>query len=87
MKWHRRLLGIGLIILAFELGLFLLIIPWLDSWSMNWIPVHSARFAGLWMSGYFRGSLSGLGLLNIYVALGEAIKQITSLIHRSPAQQ
>jgi hypothetical protein len=86
MKWHRRLLGIVLIIFAFELGLFLLIFPWLDSWNMNWIPLHSPRFAGFWMSGYFRGSLSGLGLLNIYVALAEATKQITSLVHRSSAR-
>ena len=83
MKWHRRLLGIGLVIFAFELGLFLVVFPWLDYWNMSWIPVHSPRFAVVWMSGYFRGALSGLGLLNIYVALAEAAKQVTSLVHRS----
>ena len=66
-------------IFAFELGLFLLVFPWLSNWDQNWVPVHSPRFASLWMSRYFRGALSGLGLLNIYVALAEAAKQLRSL--------
>jgi hypothetical protein len=31
------------------------------------------------MSHYFRGAISGLGLLNIYVAFAEAVKQLKSL--------
>jgi hypothetical protein len=81
MKWHRRVLGFCLVIFAFELGMFLLIFPWLQSWDLSWVPVHSPRFSDLWMSRYFRGALSGLGLLNIYVALAEAVKQIKSLFH------
>jgi hypothetical protein len=79
MRWHRRVLGFCLVIFAFELGLFLLVFPWLSNWDQNWVPVHSPRFASLWMSRYFRGALSGLGLLNIYVALAEAAKQLRSL--------
>ncbi len=79
MKWHRRVLGFCLIIFAFELGLFLLVFPWLKSWEMSWIPVHSHRLANLWLSPYFRGVISGLGLLNIYIAFAEAIKQLKTL--------
>jgi hypothetical protein len=79
MRWHRRLLGICLIVFAFEIGLFLIVFPWHPAWSMNWIPVHSKRFADLWMSPYFRGVVSGLGLLDVFIALGEAVKQIKSL--------
>jgi hypothetical protein len=86
MKWPRRLLGIMLIVFAFELGLFLIVFPWLDAWNMNWIPLHSPRFAAIWMSGYFRGGLAGLGLLNIYVALAEATKQIASLVRRASSR-
>ena len=77
--WHRRVLGFCLVIFAFELGLFLLVFPWLRSWDLNWVPVHSQRFAGLWMSRYFRGALSGLGLLNIYIALAEFLRQLRLL--------
>ena len=79
MRWHRRILGFCLVIFAFELGLFLLVFPWLDKWDLSWIPVHSPRFSDIWMSRYFRGALSGLGLLNIYVAFAEFMKQVKSL--------
>ena len=79
LRWHRRILSFCLIIFAFELGLFLLIFPWLSAWGMSWVPVHSPRLAHLWMSRYFRGGLSGLGLLNIFVALAEGAKQLKSL--------
>jgi hypothetical protein len=81
MKWHRHLLGFCLVIFAFELGLFLLIFPWLKAWDLSWVPLHSPRFSEIWMSRYFRGAFSGLGLLNIYIALAEAVKQIKSLFH------
>jgi hypothetical protein len=45
--------------------------------------LHSQRFADIWMSRYFRGALSGLGLLNIYVAIGEAVKQLKSIFGRN----
>lgn len=79
IKWHRRVLAFCLIVFAFELGLFLLVFPWLKSWEMSWIPVHSRHFAGFWMSPYLRGAISGLGLLNIYIAVMEAIRQLKSL--------
>lgn len=79
VRWQRRILGFCLIIFAFELGVFLLLFPWLRSWDMSWVPSHSPRFAPLWMSRYLRGAISGLGLLNIYIALAEAVRQLRSL--------
>lgn len=79
MRWHRRVLAFCLIVFAFELGLFLLVFPWLKSWERSWVPVHAQHFATLWMSHYFRGAISGLGLLNIYIALAEAVRQLKSL--------
>jgi hypothetical protein len=78
-RWHQRILAFCFVIFAFELGLFLLVFPWLRSWDLNWVPVHSPNFAAVWMSRYFRGALSGLGLLNIYIALVEFIRQLKSI--------
>jgi hypothetical protein len=72
-------LGIFLIVFAFELGLALLISPWLGRWETSWMPDYSPRFSAIWLSPYFRGALSGLGLLNIYVSLNEAVRQIVAL--------
>lgn len=78
-RWHRRVLGFCLVIFAFELGLFLLVFPWLRSWDLSWVPAHSPKFADIWMSRYFRGALSGLGLLNLYIAITEFVRQLKSI--------
>jgi hypothetical protein len=82
LKWHQRVLGIFLIVFAFELGLVLLISPWLARWETSWMPDYSPRLSAIWLSFYFRGALSGLGLLNIYVSLNEAVRQIMALFVR-----
>ena len=78
LKWHQRVLGIFLIVVAFEVGLVLLIAPWLARWETTWVPTFSPRLAAIWVSPYFRGALSGLGLLNLYVSLNEASRQIAA---------
>jgi hypothetical protein len=82
LKWHRAILGICLVIFAFELGLFLLVFPWLSSWDSSYIPVHSPQLSDIWTSPYFRGAVSGLGLINIYIAVAEAIKHLKALFSR-----
>jgi hypothetical protein len=79
MKWQRRVFGFCLVIFAFELGLFLVVFPWLNNWDLHWVPVHWPGLSDIWMSRYFRGALSGLGLLNIYVAFAELLRQLKSI--------
>ena len=82
VRWHRRILGVCLVIFAFEFGLVLLVFPWSNNWDLNWLPLHSRLLSGVWLNSYFRGALSGLGLLNIYVAVTEASRQIAALFPR-----
>ena len=84
LRWHRRILGLCLVVFAFELGLFLLIVPWMRNWDLNWIPLHSPFLARLWLNPFFRGALSGLGLLNIYIAVAEAGSQLSALFSHKP---
>ena len=79
LRWQRRILGFCLVIFAFEIGMFLIVFPWLRTWDLNWAPLHSQRFSDIWMSRYLRGALSGLGLLNIYVAFAELIRQLKAM--------
>ncbi len=76
ITWHRRVLGFCLVIFALEVGLFLMVFPWRPEWELDWVPVHSANLAGIWLNRYFRGTISGLGLLNIYIAIAELFKQL-----------
>jgi hypothetical protein len=74
--WFQRLTSVLFIIFCFELGLFLLIYPWTDGWSENYFAwIVPGRFLRTWHefwdNGYMRGGLSGLGLLNLWIALNE----------------
>jgi hypothetical protein len=82
VRWHQRILGFCFVIFALELGIFLLIFPWLKSWDLNWVPLQSANLRLLWMSPYFRGALSGLGLVNLYIGISELLRQTRSLFQR-----
>ena len=62
---------------CFEMGIFLLVLPWTEVWETNyfsWIAPGSGWWRGLWMSPYARGAVSGLGLLNIYIAFVEVFR-------------
>jgi len=39
----------------------------------------------VWLNAYFRGALSGLGLLNVYVAFLEAARQVAAFFPRKGA--
>jgi hypothetical protein len=76
--WYHKLGVILFVIVCFEVGVFLLIFPWTQQWDgnslANLLPslLHWSR--DYWTSSYFRGALSGLGLLNIYISVGELLR-------------
>jgi uncharacterized protein YjbI with pentapeptide repeats len=79
-SWQGRLLGISFAIFAFEIGLFLVIFPWMgDAWDLNYIQSMGPVLQNIWDEPYFRGAVSGLGFLNIYIAM----LQIARLFRRS----
>ena len=53
-------------------GTILIVVPWTALWDANYLlqPYPSVR--ALLLSGYLRGTVSGLGLVNIVLALDEA---------------
>jgi hypothetical protein len=74
--WFQRLTSVLFIIFCFELGLFLLIYPWTGGWSDNYfgwfVPGRFLQpWHGFWNNSYVRGGLSGLGLVNLWIALTE----------------
>jgi hypothetical protein len=75
---RRRLWVLLFAIFAFEIGAFLVVFPWMDSWTLNHLPSffpgHEVDLQDLWDDPYFRGGLSCLGLLNVTIALREALQ-------------
>ena len=73
------------IILCFEIGLILTLLPWvpqgtlgiLSDWGNNYFLLYAARKTGMYSlqhvvaSGWVRGAVSGVGILNIGIAFWE----------------
>lgn len=76
-----KLTIIFFILICFEIGVLLIILPWVPnpSWSENYLLVLAAdnlRWPSLAMvmkSGYVRGAVTGLGILNIMLGVLEII--------------
>ena len=83
-RWYHKLSNLLFAIFCFEMGLFLIVFPWVDAWSVNYFgyiaPATSGEAAvaeiwrGLWLSPYFRGAVSGLGLVNLYISFVEVFR-------------
>jgi hypothetical protein len=69
-----RLLRLCFAIFTFEIGLFLTVFPWVDIWSLNYFSAWIPPLANVWDDPYFRGAITGLGLVNIYVACAEVLR-------------
>jgi hypothetical protein len=68
LAWQRRLLRISLALFVFEIGAFLVIFPWTESWNINYFQTLTPGLQNLWYQPSFRGALTGLGFVNIYIA-------------------
>jgi hypothetical protein len=73
-RWPGRLLTVCFAIFAFEVGLFLVVFPWQDSWTLNWFQGISPSVENLWDEPSFKGLVTGLGFVNIYIALLQIIR-------------
>jgi hypothetical protein len=69
--WVYKLAIFLFIIVCFEVGAFLTVFPWTSQWDTNSLSNLFPWLRGVWTSSYFRGAVSGLGLLNVYISLGE----------------
>ncbi len=79
--WFHRLSSVLFIIFCFELGLFLIVYPWTESWTQNYFSaaVPDSVVMGwraFWNNSYIRGGVSGLGLVNVWIALTEVFRML-----------
>ena len=73
-SWAQKLGTLLLILVCFEVGVFLLVFPWMQYWDHNSIASLTPWMRDVWDSPYFRGALSGLGVVNIFIAVAEAFR-------------
>jgi len=70
-KWRNRIWTICFAIFCLEIGAFLTVFPWLDSWRLNHFPDMFPWLLGLWEDPYLRGAVSGLGVVNLIIAAAQ----------------
>ncbi len=76
--WFAHIMSVLFIIFCLELGLFLLVYPWTDWWSANYFAWASRgnvqRWHEIWNNTYVRGAVSGIGAVNLWIALTEVFR-------------
>lgn len=69
--WRQRMASVIFILFCFDLGLFLLIYPWTEGWSDNYFAWFIPSWHVFWNNSYVRGALSGIGAVNLWIAITE----------------
>ncbi len=72
--WLRRIGVLLFVFLCATLGVMLMIVPWRPEWSDNSLLLPYPAIRELVSSGFVRGVVSGLGLLNVWIGFWEAIQ-------------
>ena len=66
----NKVLRAVIIVLCFELGALLLYLPWSNFWEQNYFLSHFPSLMSVVLHPSVRGLVSGLGVLDIFVAIG-----------------
>lgn len=66
----NRILRALTVVLLFEMGALLLYLPWSAFWEQNYFLNHYPWLMRLLLHPSLRGIISGIGVLDIFVAFG-----------------
>lgn len=70
----RRVVRVVFLLFCLEIGLILLLLPWTLLWDNNFFVSLFPEWSRLWLNSYVRGAVSGLGLVNLWIAFTEAMR-------------
>ncbi len=73
-RWAARIFLVVEVIIWVELGMILAIVPWMRAWSDNGLVLNYPRIRELLSMDFVRGVVSGIGLLDIWVGVWQAIR-------------
>jgi hypothetical protein len=72
--WYQKLLAVLFVTFCLEIGLFLVIFPWTEYWGGNSFSTLLPEWRQYWQNAYMRGAISGLGVVNLYIAAVEIFR-------------
>jgi hypothetical protein len=71
--WLRRLTLALFVVVCVEVGLVLVVFPWTHVWTDNALLIRNVTLRSLAMHNFVRGLVTGLGLINVWMGIWEAV--------------
>jgi hypothetical protein len=72
--WMRRLGVLLFVFICATIGVMLMIVPWRPEWSENPLLLSYPALHDLVASGFTRGLVTGLGVVNVWIGFWEALQ-------------
>ena len=79
------MMRIVFVLFFFEAGLVLIAIPWLAFWDRNYFGQLMPPLHAVMTNNFVRGAVSGFGVINVLVGLGELVSLLTGRAPDRPA--
>jgi hypothetical protein len=71
--WMQRFFLMSIVVFCLWVGLVLAVLPWTAVWTENNIIIGFPRLRSLLSTGFVRGLATGLGLLDLWIGISEAV--------------
>jgi len=71
--WIQRFFLVSTVVFCLWIGLVLAVLPWLPAWTENSLVSDFPKLRWLLGTGFIRGLTSGLGLLDLWIGVSEAV--------------
>ena len=71
--WLHRLWLVVFVLFCLEVGIILTVLPWTKLWTDNSLLLSYPAVRDFLMLGFVRGVVSGLGLIDIWMGVAEAV--------------
>jgi hypothetical protein len=72
-RWAARIFLVIEVVIWIELGMILVVVPWTHAWSENSLILDYPRIRELLSMNFVRGAVTGIGLLDIWAGVSQAI--------------
>jgi len=73
-RWYHKLSAVLFVTFCLEIGCFLVIFPWTRYWDDNLFSTLLPEWRQYWQNAYVRGAISGVGVVNLYIAAAEIFR-------------
>jgi len=72
-RWLQRLWLVVFVLFCLEVGILLTVLPWTRLWTDNSLLLGFPAIRAFFNHNFVRGLVSGLGLVNIWMGVAEAV--------------